>query len=63
MKRAVTIIFIAVFALSLLACGGSRSKQSDKGDVTQSGEQIVFQPPVPPALLTEEQQRSYMMEH
>ena len=63
MKRAVTIIFIAVFALSLLACGGSRSKQSDKGDVMQSGEQIVFQPPVPPALLTEEQQRSYMMEH
>ena len=63
MKRAVTIIFIALFALSLIACGGSIAKPQGRGEVAQSGEPMLFQPPVPPALLSEEQQRSYMVEH
>lgn len=63
MKRAVTIIFIALFALSLIACGGSTSQQQGRGEVAQTGEPMLFQPPVPPALLSEEQQRSYMVAH
>ena len=63
MKRVVTIIYIALFALSLIACGGSTSQQQGKDEVAQTGEPMLFQPPVPPALLSEEQQRSYMVEH
>ena len=63
MKRVVTIIYIALFALSLIACGGSTAKQQGRGEVAQTGEPMLFQPPVPPALLSEEQQRSYMVEH
>lgn len=63
MKRVVTIIYIAVFALSLIACGGNTSQQQGRGEVAQTGELMLFQPPVPPALLSEEQQRSYMVEH
>ena len=63
MKRVVTIFFIMLSAAAFFACRGSAPKSPNADNVAQQSEQVAFQPPVPPALLSKEQQQAYMVEH
>ena len=63
MKRVVTIFLLMLSATVFFACGGGAPKPSGADNVAQQSEQVAFQPPVPPALLSKEQQQAYMVEH